>query len=229
MSLVAPLDYAELSDLALARRIVDRDGAAARHLLGANNRRLFRAAWSILLDRAEAEEAVQEAYVKAFAALPTFRGDAALSTWLTRIVVNEALERKRSAGRRLRHLERQGVAFIDAYREALMRGSEPDPSPEQQVMRAELARLVETAIGRLPEAFRAAFVLREIEGLSAAETAASLRITEATVRTRVHRARLKLQAALEPELSGAQAAMLPFAGADCQALTERVLARLGLR
>ena len=108
-----------------------------------------------------------------------------------------------------------------------MRGSEPSQSPEQEVMRAELARLLEGAIGRLPEVFRPAFVLREIEGLSVAETAAALDLPEATVRTRLHRARLRLQADLAPALSRVRAGMLPFAGADCQRLTERVLAKAG--
>ena len=226
VTVTAP-SYAGLSDLALARRVAARDAGAARYLLTLNNQRLFRAAWSILLDRAEAEDAVQEAYVKAFAALSSFKGESALSTWLTRIVVNEALERKRRAGRRQRQLESQGVAFIDDYREALMRGSSAGASQEQSIMRAELAKLIETAVGRLPEVFRPVFVLREIEGLSVAETAAALHITEATVRTRLHRAKQKLQAELEPQVSGVRAAMLPFAGLDCQALTARVLQRLG--
>jgi RNA polymerase sigma-70 factor (ECF subfamily) len=227
MMTLTATNYAALSDLALARQVLERDAGAARHLLTLNNQRLFRAAWSILLDRAEAEDVVQEAYAKAFAALKSFKGEAALSTWLTRIVVNEALERKRHAGRRQRLLESQGVAFIENYREALMRGSGAGASQEQTVMRAELAKLIEAAIGRLPEVFRPVFVLREIEGLSVAETAAALEITEPTVRTRLHRAKQRLQAELEPQVSGVRAAMLPFAGLDCQALTARVLRRLG--
>ena len=227
-SSVLALDYGALTDAELVGRILARDAAAARFLLTKSNQRLFRAAWSILGDRAEAEEAVQDGYLKAFAALPAFRGEAQLSTWLTRIVVNEALERRRKAGRRRKQLESQGVSFIESYREALMRGSEPSQSPEQAVMRTELARLIETAIGRLPEVFRPTFVLREIEGLSVAETAAALGLAEATVRTRLHRARLKLQAELAPQLDGVRAATLPFAGLDCQAMTDRVMAKLGL-
>jgi RNA polymerase sigma-70 factor (ECF subfamily) len=221
------VDYAALTDAELAGRIVARDGAAARFLLTRNNQRLFRTAWSILGDRADAEEAVQDAYLKAFAALPGFRGEAKLSTWLTRIVINEALERRRRATRRRKELESQGVSFIESYREALMRGSESPQSPEQAVMRAELGKLLEAAINRLPAVFRPAFVLREIEGLSVAETAEALGLAEATVRTRIYRARLRLQADLTPELDGLRAATLPFAGADCQAMTERVMAKLG--
>jgi RNA polymerase sigma-70 factor (ECF subfamily) len=228
VTLVA-FDYAALSDAELAELVRRRDVGATRRLLTANNQRLFRAAWSILLDKSEAEEAVQEAYMKAIAALPGFRGEASLSTWLTRIVVNEALERKRRRTRRTRQLEAEGVTFIDGYREALMRGSTPaDPSPEQAIMRAELARVLERAIALLPAPFRATFVLREIEGLSVPDVAAALTITEATVRTRLHRARERLRTALEPELTGVTAALLPFAGLDCEGLTARVLARLGL-
>ena len=108
-----------------------------------------------------------------------------------------------------------------------MRGSEPTHTPEQTVMRAELARIIEAAIGRLPEVFRPAFVMREIEGLSVAETAEALGLAEATVRTRLHRAKQRLQAELAPEMAGLRAATLPFAGLDCQRLTERVMQRLG--
>ncbi len=226
-SLALGVDYAALTDGELAARIIARDAGAVRFLLTRNNQRLFRTAWSILGDRAEAEEAVQDAYLKAIAALPGFRAEAKLSTWLTRIVVNEALERRRRAMRRHNELERQGVSFIESYREALMRGSQSPQSPEQAVMRAELGKLLEGAIGRLPAVFRPAFVLREIEGLSVAETAEALGLAEATVRTRIHRARLRLQADLALELAGVRAATLPFAGADCQAMTERVLAKLG--
>ncbi|MGH6955901.1 MAG: RNA polymerase sigma factor [Caulobacteraceae bacterium] len=217
----------EGDDSGIARRILAGDAAAAERLIAANNQRLFRTAWSILLDRSEAEEAVQEAYVKAFAALARFRGDSSLSTWLTRIVANVALERRRGDVRRRRAMEADGVAFADAYRETMMRGSWLAQSPEQAVMRAELARLIEAAIERLPEPFRPVFVLREIEGLSVAEIAEALGVAEATVRTRVHRAKRQLKADLEPQMTDVRAATLPFAGADCRALTERVLKRLG--
>jgi len=222
------LDDAEPGDLELVRRILARDAAAARRLLTASNQRLFRAAWSILGNRAEAEEAVQDGYMKAFAAMPRFKGEAALSTWLTRIVINEALDRRRRAKRRAAMLEARGVAVMDDYREALMQGSdEADRSPEQAMMRRELARVMETAIRALPETFRPVFVLREIEGLSVAETAAALGLGEQTVRTRLFRAKARLKAALEPQMAGVRAATLPFAGADCQAMTERVLEKLG--
>ncbi|HEY5008360.1 MAG TPA: RNA polymerase sigma factor [Caulobacteraceae bacterium] len=229
MSTVEAPDYAGLDDQALIARVLTRDAGAARHLLTANNQRLFRAAWSILLNRAEAEEALQDGYMKAFAALSGFKGESSLATWLTRIVVNEALDRKRRARRREKVLEDRGVAFIEDYREALMQGSKPAQSPEQAVMRRELARVMEAAIRSLPETFRPVFVLREIEGLNVTETAAALGIAEQTVRTRLHRAKQRLQAALEPQIESVRAATLPFAGLDCQTLTARMLDRLGFR
>jgi len=229
MSAAEAPDYAGLNDQALVKRILARDAGAARHLLTANNQRLFRAAWSILMNRAEAEEALQDGYMKAFAALANFKGEASLSTWLTRIVVNEALDRRRRAKRRETILEERGVAFIEDYREQLMQGSKAAQSPEQAVMRRELARVMEAAIRSLPDAFRPVFVLREVEGLNVAETADALAITEQTVRTRLHRAKQRLQAALEPQMDSVRAATLPFAGLDCQALTARMLDRLGFQ
>ncbi len=219
--------YAALDDLELVRRILARDAGAARHLIKANNQRLFRAAWSILANRAEAEEVVQDGYLKAFANMAKFKGESALSTWLTRIVVNEALDRRRRAKHRTAMLEERGVAVMDDYREALMQGSNERSSPEQAVMRRELARVMEKAIVSLPETFRPVFVLREIEGLSVAATAAALGLSEETVRTRHFRAKARLKVALEPEIDSVRAATAAFLGEACDALTERVMARLG--
>ena len=212
----------------LIARVRAGDGAAERALYDAHVDRVYRLAYRLAGDDQLAREFTQDTFVRAFERLASFRGEAKLSTWLTRIVVNEALERRRRAARRRRQLDSQGVSFIESYREALMRGSESSPGPEQAVMRTELARVIEAAIARLPEVFRPAFVLREIEGLSVAETAAALGLAEATVRTRIHRARLRLQADLAPEMEGVRAATAQFAGLDCQALTERVLAKLGI-
>ena len=217
------VDYESLSDIELARRIRHRDVAAVRLFTSRNNRRLYRAAWSILKDGSEAEEAVQDGYMKAFAAIETFAAKSSLSTWLTRIVVNEALARRRSMKSRSCQ-DRQSVLFIEEYREKLMRGSASSQSPETALMRRQIARLLERAIARLPDVFRPAFVLREIEGLSVEETAESLQIPKETVKTRVLRARRLLQKDLDPELREVLSETLSFAGADCEALTKRVLA-----
>jgi RNA polymerase sigma-70 factor (ECF subfamily) len=196
-------------------------------VISSNNQRMFRTAWSVLRNRAEAEECVQAAYLSAFAAIGSFEGRSALSTWLTRIVLNEALGRRRAEERRRRHLEGKGVAVLDDYREALMRGSQSD-TPDVTVAREEIRKLLEQAVAGLPDAFRTVFVLREIEGLSSEDTAAVLGVPVATVKTRLFRGRRRLQEMLAPELGTVLNGTFPFAGSDCAALTERVLRALNL-
>src|SRR3954467_229824 len=221
------VDYRGMGDAELARLCAARDRRAIEHLITANNQRLFRTAWSILKHRSEAEEAVQAAYLSAFASIGTFEGRSALSTWLTRIVVNESLGRRRSEERRRRQLEQEGVAVMDTYREALMRGSEAD-APDVTVAREQIRKLLEQAISELPDNFRTVFVLREVEGLSSEETAAILDVPVATVKTRLFRGRQRLQQKLAPALSTTLSGTFPFAGVDCAALTQRVMGALGL-
>src|SRR5215213_6757421 len=209
MTAAASLDYETLDDLALARRLGARDPAAVRLITERNNQRLFRTAWSILKSRSEAEEAVQSAYLRAFAAAAAFEGRSSLSTWLTRIVINEALGRKRAAKRRLAHLDGGSVAVLDEYREKLMRGS-TTTLPDGSLAREQIRRLLEEAIGRLPEPFRLVFVLRDVEGMSVEEAAETLGIAPATVKTRHFRARRRLQEDLAPELGAALTGTFPF-------------------
>ena len=183
-------------DVELARLCAMKDPAALRQVITANNQRLFRAAWSILKDRSEAEDAVQSAYLKAFARIGEFEGRSALSTWLTRITINEALGRLRSSRRRKKNLEDQGVSVLDHYRETLMRGSQP-AAPDASLAREQLRQLLERAAGRL----------------SCARPS----------QTRLLRARRKLRDALEPDVHSAMVGAFPFAGADCEAMTEKVL------
>jgi RNA polymerase sigma factor (sigma-70 family) len=176
------LSYETLSDVELARRIAQRDSMAARVVIKRNNQRLYRAAWSVLKDRSETEEAVQEGYLKAFAAIRSFAGKSSLSTWLTRIVLNEALGRRRSAQRRSRQLREQSVAIMDEYREKLMAGSDRVLSPEADAARSQIAKVLEAAVADLPEAFRLSKGLprpadftpdRQDASLARAKTAAS--------------------------------------------------------
>jgi RNA polymerase sigma-70 factor (ECF subfamily) len=221
------LDYRALDDVALARLCVRRDREAVRHVVTSNNQRLFRAAWSILKDRAEAEEAVQAGYLSAFSALDKFEGRSSLSTWLTRIVINEALGRLRTQRRRREQLESEGVTLMESYRERLAQAS-AEPAPDVTVAREQLRSLIEKAVAGLSDNFRSVFVLLEIEGLSIEDTAEALGIPPATVKTRLHRARAKLQQALAPEVKDVFSGSFPFAGADCAALTERVVKALDL-
>ena len=221
-------DYAAFSDLEIAGRIAEGDVEAVRWVTGRNNQRLYRAAWSILKDRSEAEDALQDAYMKAFDAIETFAGRSTLSTWLTRIVVNEALGRRRHVQRRSELLNQKSVLILEEYREKLMAGSLTH-SPERAVMRRQISKLLETAIARLPDTFRPVFVLREIEGLSVEETAEVLQIPDETVKTRLFRAKRRLQKELDPELCSALSETFSFAGADCERVTEQVVARFARR
>jgi RNA polymerase sigma-70 factor (ECF subfamily) len=225
---VHAINYERLSDVELAARAADRDGTAIRLITTRNNQRLYRAAWSILRNRADAEDAVQDAYIKAFTTGARFSGKSSLSTWLTRIAVNEALQRKRAASRRRRTLELQDVTVLETYREDYMSGSSQQQTPESDLARRQIAKILEAAVAQLSDIFRTVFVLREIEGLSVEETAEILEIPPQTVKTRHLRARRKLMQALDPEIRGVMSGSFQFAGADCERLTRRTLAAMGL-
>ena len=209
-------------DLALATRAASGDHAAFAAIMRTHNQALYRTARSILRDETEAEDALQSSYLKAYVAMPQFAGRAALSTWLTRIVINECLERRR---RRVRE-ETGEIADV-------AEGASPDEAPEEaagdpetQAARAELIGVLEQAIDSLPEPFRLVFTLRAIEGRSVEEVAASLGINAVTVRTRHHRARQLLQTRLRNEFRTALDGVFHFAGARCENLVARVLSRL---
>lgn len=220
-----PVNRQHSTDQALVRRAAIRDPAAIRQITTENNQRLFRTAWSILKNHSDAEDVVQEAYLKAFRAMDDYEGAASLSTWLTKIVVNTALDRKRSVYRRQTDILHQDVAMLDEYRARYTQSS--ISSPESSLARKELSNLLKSAIANLPDDYRTVFVLREIEGVSVNETALALDLSEAVVKTRMRRARQKLREALTPEIQSLLDATLPFAGADCEALTSRVLSALG--
>jgi RNA polymerase sigma-70 factor (ECF subfamily) len=226
MAMTTPRTIPPGADTDLIRRVRAGEPEAVREVIGGNNQRLYRIAWSILGDRAEAEDVMQEAYLKAFAALDGFKGEASLSTWLTRIVINEALTRRRGEQRRARR-QQGSVAFMEDYRQALAQGSSVASPADKLLFQRQVAHLLETAISRLPEPFRAVLVLREVEGLSVEEVADILSLAPATVRTRLHRAKNRLQQELDPQLSSALAETFQFAGARCAALTALVMARLG--
>ena len=220
---LARRDYETLSDLDLTGLMAARDPAAVRLITQRNNQRLFRTAWSILKNRAEAEDAVQSAYLHAFAAIGEFEGRSSLSTWLTRIVVNEALGRARAARRRAARLDADSIVDLDLYREKFMQGSMTADRPDGALAREQVRRLMEAAVARLPQEFRTVFVLREIEGLSVEETAEALDLVPATVKTRLLRARRRLQKDLAPEVRATLSGTFPFAGVDCEGLTRRVV------
>jgi RNA polymerase sigma-70 factor (ECF subfamily) len=200
------------TDTELIGRILSGDMRALETLMRVNNRTLFRTARAILRDDAEAEDAVQDAYLQAYRRLRTFRGDSKLSTWLVRIAANEALMRRRRNPRPAELPENEAVS--DA------------PGPQDNVERAELRRLLEAHIDALPEGYRAVFVLRALEELSVDETAAALRIPQATVRSRYFRARGLLRTWMAGDVDPTLGDAFAFAGARCDRIVRTVLTLL---
>lgn len=213
------------ADAELSRRIANGDARAFEQLMRRHNRTLFRAARGILRDDADAEDALQEAYLRAYRSIGSFRGEAKLSTWLVRIVVNEALARRRKQVRRAEvvPLRGGGAEEHELEQETGMRDQD---GPEDLTERREIRRLLEAKIDGLPEAFRIVFVLRAVEELSVEETAAALGIPEPTVRTRFFRARSQLREALSREIDLAFDDAFAFAGERCDRIVARVMARL---
>src|SRR5687768_4997858 len=138
MTALRKTDYAAADDLTLLRGFAARDPAAVRLVTERHNQRLFRAAWSILRNRSEAEDAVQSAYLRAFAGAAGFEGRSSLATWLTRIAINEALGRRRAAKRRHAALDGGSVTVLDEYRDKMMRGSTFTPAPDAALAQGQL-------------------------------------------------------------------------------------------
>jgi RNA polymerase sigma-70 factor (ECF subfamily) len=213
-------------DAELARRIGQRDERAFEALMRRHNRMLYRLARSILKDEAEAEDAVQEAYLSAYRNIGSFRGGAKLSTWLARIVLNEAY------GRLRKRKSASVVVSFDTYdrsehevEEGVMVDVTTEP-PETAAMRSELRRILERRIDELPAQFRTVFILRDVEEMSVEETAESLDVPPATVRTRAFRARALLRESLARDIDIATVDAFAFAGERCDRIVATVLARL---
>lgn len=201
-----------------------RDVPAFEAMMRRHNGRLFRVARSILKNEADAEDALQDAYLEAYRHLDEFRAEAQMSTWLTRIVVNQSLMR-------LRRQKRDGnvVPFrqdeTQAPPEVEVRDDKTE-SPSAAVLRTEIRRILERRIDELPVAYRTVFVMRDVEDMSVEETAQCLSIPSATVRTRLFRARALLRSALERDVDMATGDVFAFAGARCDRIVANVLARL---
>lgn len=219
----AIIDAVSLAEIDLVARAQRRDPDAFRAIMKLNNQRLYRLARGIVRNDAEAEDAVQEAYVQAFAHLDGFRAEARLSTWLSRIVINEALGRLR----RQRRAAATAEAVAVEAKIILFPLNASADDPERTMAQREILRLVERATDDLPELYRSVFVARVIEGLSLEETADLLGLTAATVKTRLHRARAMIRKALDAQIGPVLLDAFPFAGRRCDRLTAAVMARLG--
>ncbi|HEX5129072.1 MAG TPA: RNA polymerase sigma factor [Usitatibacter sp.] len=211
-----------LPDSELVERARTGDVHAIEQIIRKYNRKLYRTARAILRDDAEAEDAVQEAYLQAFKGLAGFRGDSSLSTWLTRIAANEALMRLR------RNTRRSAVIPLHGDGESVMEDLHGDeaPTPELEAMGNEVRRILEKQVDALPDLYRTVFVLRAIEEMSVEETSAALNLPEATVRTRYFRARALLRTALERRVDDSLRDTFAFDGARCDRIVGGVLAKL---
>jgi RNA polymerase sigma-70 factor (ECF subfamily) len=216
-------------DVELVGRVARGDHGAFEALMRRHNARLFRVARAILRNDGEAEDALQDAYLDAYRHIGDFRGAAQVATWLTRIVINQALMR-------LRRRKRDRV--VVPFGERRMAGRDDAPtqgeaavadetieSPPGALLRGEIRRLLERRIDNLPVAFRTVFVMRDVEEMSVQETADCLSIPAATVRTRLFRARALLREALARDLDAATVDVFGFAGERCDRIVAGVLAR----
>jgi RNA polymerase sigma-70 factor (ECF subfamily) len=214
----------EEAEADLIRKAVGKDAAAIRAIIKKHNQRLYRVARSVVLDDGDAEDVLQEAYTKAFAALQNFRGESALSTWLTRIVFNEALQWRR----------RRVEAPIEALPEnqsQIIQFPIPGPrdvDPETAIAQRQICALLEHAIDNLPDDFRTVLIARAIEDMSIEETATLLGLRSETVKTRLHRARRLLKKDLIGRVGPIFGDIFPFDGARCERTTLAVLRRLDL-
>jgi len=220
-----PAPAAPSPDADLVRRAIARDGDAFRTIIQRYNQRLYRMARGILKNDSEAEDAVQEAYIRAFTHLESFRGDSSFSTWLSRIVINEALGRLRA--------QRPSVD-LDAFEEPravadiipFPLAAKPD-DPERTMAQRQLLQLVEQATDNLPDVYRIVFTARVIEGMSVEETAEVLGLKPETVKTRLHRARRLVREQLDRQIGPVLMDAFPFAGRRCARMTESVMRRFG--
>jgi RNA polymerase sigma-70 factor (ECF subfamily) len=208
-------DAADPSDSELVASVLRGEASRFGVLVRRHNQRLYRAARAILGDDAEAEDVVQDAYVRAYHALASFRGEAAFSTWITRIAVNEAIARRRARAR-----------LADVTAEEVPMAT--DRTPERDVADAELVRLIEREIDALPDGLREVLVLRDVEELGTSDAAEILGVTEEALRVRLHRARRALATAVGERLEVAAPQAYRIMGARCDRLSARVGAALGI-
>ncbi|ESX75460.1 MULTISPECIES: RNA polymerase sigma factor [unclassified Mesorhizobium] len=221
MPAVLTATSAASGDMQLVGRALARDGDAFRTIIKTHNQRLYRIARGVVRNDSEAEDIVQEAYVRAFAHLEAFRGDASLATWLSRIVINEALGRLRK--------RRRMVAIPENPQAEIIRFPlNPSDDPERTMAQRQILELVERATDSLPDVYRLVFVARVIEGLSIEETGELLGVRPETIKTRLHRARALVRKALDDQIGPVLLDAFPFAGRRCERLTNAVMQRLGL-
>lgn len=210
---------ADLPDDRLLELVRSNERGAFEALMRRYNRRLFRVARSVLRNDAAAEDAVQEAYIRAYTNLDRYKPTGSFDAWLTRIALNEALMNRRKA--------RTEISLDDVEERALIDHRVPDPETANDGVDAAYARrMLEHAVDALPEHYRTVFVLRAVEQLSINSTAACLGLSTATVKTRLHRAQRRLRTELARRLSRERISIFDFDGVRCDRIVAAVLARL---
>lgn len=210
-------------DEVLVAKIINGDDTAFEALMRKNNQLLFRTARSIVKNDAEAEDVLQESYIKAWQSLNKFRAESKLSTWLVRIVVNEALGRLRR--NKIEFLELDEIMTPENEKGITDLIDLLENRPEAQTLNKQLRQQLENSIDQLPDAFRTVFMLRAVQELSSEEVAQMLEIPQNTVRTRFFRARKLLQQILKDEAEINTADAFSFDGARCDRIVKNVLAR----
>lgn len=220
-----PANVATLDDNALVALVRDGHREAFRYIMQRSNQRLFRVARAVLGDDTEAEDVLQESYMRAYDKLDTFRGDSALLSWMTSIVLNEARGRLRK-----RHtmvgLEQVDAAVDDSHQVIQFPSKFGSEDPAVGAARAQFRHLLEHAIDELSPPFRTVYMLRDVEECSIEETATLLAIKPETVKTRLHRARRQLRTSLQGHLANTLNEAFPFMGVRCARVTDAVMARL---
>jgi RNA polymerase sigma-70 factor (ECF subfamily) len=211
-----------LTDEEIVARVLDGDVALFEILMRRNNPKVYRAVRAVLRDEEESEDAMQAAYVTAYIKLRTFRGGARFSTWLTQIALNEAL------GRLRRDRRHPSVSLTVVEEPAMSPIAAPPPTPEADASSRELGGVLERAVDSLPELYRIVFVLREIEGMDTAETAAVLNVSDEVVKTRLSRAKATLRSRIDNQLGTAAREAFGFHATRCDRVVANVMQQIAV-
>jgi RNA polymerase sigma-70 factor, ECF subfamily len=216
-------DDSEISDLKLAQQVSRGDCQAFELLMRRYNKSLYRLARAALHDDAEAKDALQDAYLSAYRSIGQFRGDAALSTWLSRLVLNECGARRRRSARRNNIFP---IVSMDSNTHMASNVADPGIAPESALTRLQVREILERKVDELPEILRVVFVMRSVEELSVQDTADVLGIPQETVRSRHFRAKALLRDSLAREVDVAERDLYEFGGGHCDAVVAAVLEQL---
>lgn len=209
-------------DEQLVARVLRGEVAAFADLMRRHNRRVYRAVRSILKDDSMIEEVMQQSYLLAFSHLAQFRGESKVSTWMVRIALNEAMTTARKAHR----FEKRAESNFETAEDPMTNVPSNEPGPDEAAENRELTGLLEQTVDSLPDIYRTVLILREVEGMSTAETAEALSVTEDVVKTRLSRAKQQARAELMERLGGLRESCFPFHAVRCERVISGVIARI---